>query len=42
VVSDGSFKDGFGTLALIIEADTPEDSIIAVNVVLGHPSAQSS
>jgi hypothetical protein len=35
-LSDGSFKDGFGTSALSIEAEDSEDNIIAVNVVPGN------
>jgi hypothetical protein len=34
--SSSFFKDGFGTSALIIEAEDPEDNIIAVNVVPGN------
>ena len=41
-VSDGSFKDGFGTSAIIIEGSDPGDNIIAVNVVPGHSDTQSS
>jgi hypothetical protein len=41
-LSDGSFKDGFGTSAIIIEATDPGDNIIAVNVVPGHRDTQSS
>jgi hypothetical protein len=41
--ADGSFKDGFGTSALIIEAeDHSEDNIIAVNVVPGNTKDQGS
>jgi hypothetical protein len=41
-LSDGSFKDGFGTSAIIIEASDPGDNIIAVNVVPGCKDTQSS
>jgi hypothetical protein len=40
-VSDGSFKDGFGTSALVIEASDSTDNIIAVNIVPGNPDAQN-
>lgn len=41
-LSDGSYKDGFGTAALIIEAEDDKHDIIIVNVVPGNPSDQSS
>jgi hypothetical protein len=41
-LSDGSYKDGFGTSALIIEAEDDHHNIIAANVVTGDPSAQNS
>jgi hypothetical protein len=41
-ISDGSFKDGFGTSALVIEASDSTDNIIAVNVVPGNLADQGS
>jgi hypothetical protein len=41
-LSDGSFKDGFGTSALVIEAEDSEDNIIAVNVIPGNTDDQGS
>jgi hypothetical protein len=42
-VSDGSsFKDSFGTSALILEASDSTDNIVAVNVVPSNPDSQSS
>ena len=41
-LSDGSFKDQFGTSAIIIEAKDSAHNIITVNVVLGNPEDQGS
>jgi hypothetical protein len=41
-VSDGSFKDGRGTAAIIIEAADTADNIIIVNAIPGDPESQSS
>mgnify|MGYP003519673277 CR=1 FL=1 len=41
-ISDGSFKDGFGTSALKIEAADSTDNIIAVNVVPGNTADQGA
>lgn len=41
-VSDGSYKNGFGTSALIIEAADSRDNIIALNAVPGDPATQCS
>ena len=41
-LSDGSYKDAFGTSAIIIEAEDADHNIIAVNVVPGNPSDQNS
>jgi hypothetical protein len=41
-LSDGSFKDGFGTVALILEAEDPAHNIVTVNVVPGNTQAQGS
>jgi hypothetical protein len=41
-LSDGSFKDGFGTSALVIEAEDSDDNIIAVDVVPGNTDDQGS
>jgi hypothetical protein len=41
-VSDGSFKDEFGTSALVLEGEDSKNWIIAVNVVLGDPTDQSA
>jgi hypothetical protein len=40
-VSDGSFKDKFGTSAFMV-VDDDETSILGLNVVPGHPDDQSS
>jgi hypothetical protein len=41
-ISDGSFKEDFGTSALVIEASDSTDNIIAVNVVPGNLDNQGS
>ena len=41
-LSDGSFMDGFGTSAIIIEATDPGDKIIAVNISPGPSDTHSS
>jgi hypothetical protein len=41
-ISDGSFKEGFGTSALVIEASDSTDNIIAVNVVPRNLDDQGS
>ena len=41
-ISDGSFKDRFGTAAIVIEAEDSEHNIIAVNVVPGNPEDQGA
>jgi hypothetical protein len=41
-ISNGSFKEGFGTSALVIEASDSTDNIITVNVVPGNLADQGS
>jgi hypothetical protein len=41
-ISNGSFKDRFGTSALVIEASDSTDNIIAVNVVPSNLANQGS
>jgi hypothetical protein len=41
-LSDGSYKDQFGTSAMIIEAENSSHNIIAVNVVPGNAEDQGS
>jgi hypothetical protein len=41
-ISNGSFKEGFGTSALVIEASDSTDNIIAVNVVPSNLANQGS
>jgi hypothetical protein len=43
-ISDGSYKDNFGTAALTIEPDNPTSNncVLATNVVPGRPEHQSS
>jgi len=41
-VSDGSFKDQFGTAALVIEGPDSDNQMLAVNVTPGHPEEQLS
>jgi hypothetical protein len=40
-LSDGSFKDQFGMVAIVIEVSDSQDNIIAVNVIPGLPETQS-
>jgi len=41
-VSDGSFKDQYGTAALVIEGPDADNRMLAVNAMPGHPADQSS
>jgi len=41
-VSDGSFKDMFGTAALVIKGEDSDNRVLAVNVTPGDPEDQSS
>ena len=41
-VSDGSYKTEFGTSALALEGEDSTNRIVAVNVVPGDPTDQSS
>ena len=36
-VSDGSYKDSFGTTAFVLEGETSANRVVAVNIVLGAP-----
>ena len=40
-VSDGSYKNQFGTSAYVLESDTSDHCVVAVNVVLGDRQTQS-
>jgi L-aminopeptidase/D-esterase-like protein len=39
-VCDGSYKDGFGTAAYVLEGDTSLNRLVAVNVVPGFTMDQ--
>jgi len=41
-VSDGSYKDEFGTSALVLEGADSTNRILAANAVVGHQEDQSS
>ncbi len=42
MVTDGSYKDGIGMEAFIIEGDDAVNWLIVVNQALGYPTYQSS
>ena len=42
VVCDGSYKEGFGTAAYILEGSTSHNRLVAVNVIPGLTMDQSS